>query len=66
VTSTFTESAVEDAAFEWLRGIGWSPRHGLEIAPGEPGAARTAYAQVVLEARQTLSLQVGAGTSRTT
>lgn len=47
-------------------GIGWSLRHGLEVAPGEPGAGRTDYAQVVLEARQTLSLQVGAGTSRTT
>jgi type I restriction enzyme, R subunit len=48
---SFTESVVEDAALEWLRGIGWSLRHGLEIAPGEPGAERTDYAQVVLEAR---------------
>jgi type I restriction enzyme R subunit len=39
---SFTESVVEDAALEWLRGIGWSLRHGLEIAPGEPGAARSA------------------------
>src|SRR6202162_4403495 len=51
VTSTFTESVVEDAALEWLRSIGWSLRHGLEIAPGEAGAERADYAQVVLEAR---------------
>jgi type I restriction enzyme R subunit len=48
---SFTESVVEDAALEWLRRIGWSLRHGLEIAPGEPGAERADYAQVVLEAR---------------
>jgi type I restriction enzyme R subunit len=48
---SFTESVVEDAALEWLRGIGWSLRHGLEIPPGEPGAERADYAQVVLEAR---------------
>jgi type I restriction enzyme R subunit len=51
VTSAFTESVVEDAALEWLRAIGWSLRHGLAIAPGEPGAERADYAQVVLEAR---------------
>jgi len=51
VTSAFTESVVEDAALEWLRAIGWSLRHGLDIAPGEPGAERADYAQVVLEAR---------------
>ncbi len=47
----FTESIVEQAALAWLESLGWSVRHGLEIAPGEPGAERTDYAQVVLEAR---------------
>jgi type I restriction enzyme R subunit len=36
----------------WLESLGWwRLTHGLEIAPGEPGAARADYAQVVLEAR---------------
>jgi hypothetical protein len=40
-----TESVVEDAAVGWLRGIGWSLRHGIEVALGESGAGRTDYAQ---------------------
>jgi len=48
---SFTESLVEQAALAWLESLGWSVRHGLEIAPGEPGAERADYAQVVLEAR---------------
>ena len=48
VTRIFTESVVEDAAFEWLKAIGWSLRHGLEVTPDEPGAECTDYAQVVL------------------
>jgi type I restriction enzyme R subunit len=51
VTSAFTEPVVEDAALECLRAIGWSLRHGLDVAPGEAGAERADYAQVVLEAR---------------
>jgi type I restriction enzyme, R subunit len=47
----FTESVVEQAALAWLEGLGWRVTHGLEIAPGETGAERTDYAQVVLEAR---------------
>jgi len=48
---SFTESIVEQAALAWLESLGWSVRHGLEIAPGEPSAERTDYAQVILEAR---------------
>jgi type I restriction enzyme, R subunit len=50
-TTTFTESIVEDAALAWLESRGWGVTHGLEIAPGEAGAERADYAQVVLEAR---------------
>ncbi|MCR4339785.1 MAG: type I restriction endonuclease subunit R [Gemmatimonadaceae bacterium] len=46
-----TESVVEQAALAWLESLGWRVTHGLEIAPGEPGAERADYAQVVLEAR---------------
>ena len=49
--SGFTESVVEQAALAWLESLGWSVKHGLEIAPGDPGAERADYAQVVLEAR---------------
>jgi type I restriction enzyme, R subunit len=38
--SNFTESVVEEAALAWLESLGWSVRHGLEIAPGEAGAER--------------------------
>jgi type I restriction enzyme R subunit len=51
VTRTFTESVVEQAALAWLESLGWRVTHGLDIAPGEPGAERADYAQVVLEAR---------------
>ena len=47
----FTESVVEQAALAWLESLGWRVTHGLEIAPGEAGAERGDYAQVVLEAR---------------
>jgi len=42
--SAFSESVVEDAALAWLESLGWSVRHGLEIAPGELGAERADYA----------------------
>jgi len=47
----FAESVVEDAALDWLRGLGWQVAHGPQIAPGELAAERTDYSQVVLERR---------------
>src|SRR3990170_4011381 len=49
--SSFTESVVEEAALEWLEGLGYAIRNGPAIAPGEVGAERADYAQVVLEDR---------------
>jgi type I restriction enzyme R subunit len=49
--TAFSESVVEDAALAWLESVGWSVRHGPEIAPGEPTAERSDYGQVVLEQR---------------
>jgi type I restriction enzyme, R subunit len=57
VTSRFTETVVEDAALAWFDGLGWRVIHGLEISPGEPGAERADYSQVVLEARLRESLR---------
>ena len=39
-----TESVVEKAALAWLESIGWSVRHGAEIAPGELAAKRSGCA----------------------
>lgn len=47
----FTELAVEQAALAWLESLGWSVRHGAEMAPDLPGAQRTDYGQVVLTQR---------------
>lgn len=47
----FTESEVESAALAWLESLGYTIKHGPEIAPGEPGAERQDYSQVILEDR---------------
>jgi type I restriction enzyme, R subunit len=47
----FTESVVEDAALEWLSTLGYTIKHGPEIAPGELFAERRDYSQVVFEQR---------------
>ena len=51
MTGAFTESVVEQAALAWLESTGWSVKNGAEIAPGEPGAERDDYGQVVLAQR---------------
>jgi type I restriction enzyme R subunit len=51
MTASFTESVVEQAALAWLESLGWAVRNGAQIAPGEPAAERSDYAQVVLERR---------------
>ncbi len=50
-TAAFTESVVEDAALAWLESLGWTIKHGPDIAPGELAAERTDYSQVVLTKR---------------
>ena len=49
--TTLTEADVEQAALDWLAGVGWQATHGRDIAPDTPGAERTDYGQVVLERR---------------
>ena len=48
---TFTESVVEQAALAWLESLGWTVKHGPDIAPGELAAERSDYAQVALTGR---------------
>ena len=56
---TFTESAVEEAALEWLEAKGWTILHGPAIASGTPSAERSDpdFRDVVLERRLRQSLQ---------
>ena len=49
-------SAVDEAALELLllddlRRLGWQVTHGVDISPGEPGAERHDYREVVLAER---------------
>jgi type I restriction enzyme R subunit len=55
----FTESAVEEAALEWLEAKGWTVLHGPEIAVGTLLAERSDsdYRDVILERRFRQSLQ---------
>lgn len=36
MSSTFTESIVEEAAFAWLESVGYAVLHGPDIAAGMP------------------------------
>jgi type I restriction enzyme R subunit len=49
--SIFTESVVEDAALDWLARAGWIVKGGAEIAPGEAGAERIGFDDVLLRGR---------------
>ena len=40
MANNFTESIVEDAALVWLESLGYSVKHGPEIAPGKILAER--------------------------
>jgi type I restriction enzyme R subunit len=40
--TTFTESAVEEAALGWLQELKYGVLHGPDIAPGEPNAEQIA------------------------
>jgi hypothetical protein len=43
-----TESIVEQAALDWLGGLGYGVLSGLDIAPGETAAERVNYKRVFL------------------
>jgi type I restriction enzyme R subunit len=46
-----TEDALERWVLEMLAALGWSHTYGPDIAPGEPGAERDDYRDVVLDGR---------------
>lgn len=49
--AAFDESVIEQAALAWLEAIGWQVKNGASIGPGEGGAERDNYGQVVLSQR---------------
>ena len=49
--SHITESQVEDAALEWLAGLGYAVLHGPDISPDGPTPERHSYDQVLLLGR---------------
>jgi type I restriction enzyme R subunit len=46
--ATFAESHVEDAALDWLQGLGYQILHGPDISPDGPIPERAGYDDVVL------------------
>ena len=49
--TTLTEADVEEAALDWLAGLGWQTAHGPDIALDTPSAERDDCGEVVLERR---------------
>ena len=49
--TTLTEAEIEQAALDWLSGLGWQTAYGPDIAPDTPDAERSDFTQVVLEER---------------
>ena len=47
----FSESHVEDAALEWLSGLGYAVLHGPDISPDGVTPERVSYGQVLLTVR---------------
>ena len=47
--TTLVEADVEQAALEWLSGLGWQALHGPDIAPDMQNAERESYGQAVLD-----------------
>ena len=43
-----TETIVEEAALDWLKGLGYEALSGLVIAPGETASERSDHKQVFL------------------
>lgn len=50
------ESDVEEHTLAWLRELNYTTLFGPDIAPGEPGAERTGWDEVVLKNRLTAAI----------
>lgn len=49
--SAVDESVVEEAALEWLAGLGYERAYGPNIGPGGPDQERESFEQVYLVGR---------------
>ena len=47
----FTEDEVEEAALEWLAGLGYAVLHGPDIGPEGSAPERSSYEEVLLTGR---------------
>jgi type I restriction enzyme R subunit len=47
----FTESAIEQAALDWFKDLGYTVLFGGDIAPEEPTSERSDYGEVILSGR---------------
>jgi type I restriction enzyme R subunit len=54
--SKFAESDVEEAALEWLAGLGYATLTGQDIAPDSAAPERISYGDVTLSARLTAAI----------
>jgi type I restriction enzyme R subunit len=54
--TTVSEDTVEQAAIEWFEELGYAYLAGPSIAPGEPGAERDSYGDVVLKSWLTAAI----------
>ncbi len=48
ISTTLTESALEEAALSWFAGLGYGVAHGEDIAPEGPHAERESFGDVLL------------------
>lgn len=57
MSAKFTESHVEEAALQWLEGLGYEVCHGPDIAPDGSSPERARYGDVILPGRLQAALQ---------
>ena len=48
MNAKFTESHVEEAAIDWLEGLGYEVLHGPEVSPDGSTQERASYVDVLL------------------
>ncbi|HLP57810.1 MAG TPA: type I restriction endonuclease, partial [Candidatus Deferrimicrobium sp.] len=57
-TVRMTEYAAEQTTLDWFESLGYKIETGTNVSPGEPGAERNDYKQVVLETRLRRAIEI--------
>ena len=60
--TTLTEAELEQAALDWLAGLGWQVVHGPNTAPDTPETERTDYGMIGASAIKCCYAAAGSGT----